>query len=322
VDEVGEELRRVLSEKKEALESRYGIHIYIGYDELGDFLGGRKSLNPQIYKRCYEFWTYLIMLESMEGLIRLGESYFYRKPRWKRDLHQRIYGSTFRGKSIWCEPYMPGYDPALILSQYDLSNEIRSLLEITQPTIHCIPDFIVFNEEYTRLYPFTQLTRMFVYYCPRCGGEVGGWNERCPSCGYSMLERMRGSWGSQLRRFPERRNIEWLVECKEKGITREDLSQFIWYILAYKVPSALIFQGSLDSLDQRDILENLEETLRTCVRQEELENLGEEFRTRIKVLDNFRIGDNDTCLHKIREELTIDSDCTNSNFVKVKKVRR
>ena len=71
-----------------------------------------------------------------------------------------------------------------------------------------------------------------------------------------MLERMRESRGSQLRRFPERRNIEWLVECKEKGITQEDLSQFIWYILAYKVPSALIFQGSLDSLDQRDILEN------------------------------------------------------------------
>jgi len=37
VDEVGEELRRVLSEKKEALESRYGIQIYIGYDGLRNF---------------------------------------------------------------------------------------------------------------------------------------------------------------------------------------------------------------------------------------------------------------------------------------------
>jgi hypothetical protein len=79
--------------------------------------------------------------------------------------------------------------------------------------------------------------------------------------------------------------VKFIVECKEGNPTEKDLSQALWYSLAYKKPLILVLQGEIDKEIEGVFREDLER----------IKELGQN----IEVIENFKIGRKRECMEKI-----------------------
>jgi len=294
--EKAEQIRTILKGEESYLKRKYNFEVAVygtkkkGYDSLWEFMHeGSSVLFPRkycykcgsrivktkkgiecpncytqyflksgVYKKAYEYWTFLMFLvHVLEGI----DLTHYEGQRWIRyqpcegGLDQEYAAVSFPNYSIFVEPALPDFNKEDLYQRYKL--KLGGTLLKTS-TAHVKPDFLILKGEYSEIGipPISQ-----------------GWFVESKKIEYQ-------------KRFSQiKPDIKWIVECKNEPVTEEDISQFLWYAIAYKSPTILISQLGLDKFKPtlEDVLEKLREEGIIC-----------------HVIENFKVGEKENCSNKIK----------------------
>ena len=212
-----------------------------------------------VYKKAHEYWTFLMILEYVLKELNLHpyekEEMLLYSPT-QGTLYSESALAAFTNYSIFVEPALCEYDKESLFQDY--KSKLGNIL-FKKPRSHIKPDFLILKgmHENIGIPPISQ--------------------------NWLKTEFIAKSQEEYIRIKPY---IKLIIECKNEKITQLDISQFIWYAIAYKSPIVLISQLELSHF--APILENAVETLNT-------EGLI------CKVIENFKIGEKEYCLNKIHD---------------------
>lgn len=252
------EVDREIIEEEKSVADELGINIKVygsgsqGYDRLYEYLYGTKGkLTKTVRKELYEYWVFLIFIRKLIGEFRFqGKETFSYQPTRGNDSQYPIV-KTPRG-SIFVEPCLTGYNENKILEEY--KGKLNFLSKTTSR--HVRPDFLITN-----------------FHTEKIPWGVWLWH----SAGLADEEKFYKEW----ERFSPQ--VKFIVECKEDNLKDNDLSQALWYCLAYKKPLILVLQGEIE---------------KEGVFREDIERI-KELGQNIEVIENFKIGRKRECMEKI-----------------------
>jgi len=256
-------LRNFIENQRRILEARTNRKIYIygsgrqGWGALSSFLNGfDDKITRAISKQAHECWVILILLEL---LLDKGdfftEDYVFVQPA-RGAPYQNDGRILLKEHTVWIEPWLPPYNKKKILQKY--GSKLRFLIN-TGETIHTTPDALLISGRFPSL-PF-------------------------PAFALHAFIEFEDIGEQKLLEFEQKvkPNIKWLIECKDQIPTHRDLAQFLFYVLAYKVPSLLILQTPLP-----------QKTFYNDVKL--LRNLG----FTVEVIENFKVGQRNLCLRNLK----------------------
>jgi len=304
--EEAEQIRKVLKEEESYFKQKYDFEVRVhgtkqqGYNSLWEFMDKGNSVlfprencykcgskivrkgkeiscsNPNcytqyfskrgIYKKAHEYWTFLMFLNYVLEEVDLTH---YEKKRWIRyepsqgdlgpDYASEYAAVSFPNYSIFVEPALPDYDKETLYQRYRL--KLSGML-VKSSTKHVKPDFLILRGEYSKIGipPIPQ-----------------DW----------LIEFKKVEYQREFNRI--KRDVKWVVECKNEPVTEEDISQFLWYAIAYRLPTVFISQFGLNKFKP-----TLENTL------EELKKEG----IICCIVENFKIGEKETDLSKVKRLLS------------------
>lgn len=292
-----EEARRTIKEEEKNIEVEIGLKIRVygsgsqGYNKLSDFLNEAfcsschessylrynpirniwecrscgsvilEKLTRTIRKQMHEYWTFLILTRVLtKGYKFKGQkTLFYQPTRGRDSQHPSLV--TPRG-AIFIEPCLSGYNEKEIVNRY--ANKMN-FLEETESR-HVRPDLLITN---------THAEIPWGVWLWHAGG----------------LADEKEFYRQWVNFSPE---VKFIVECKEETPTDKDLSQALWYSLAYRKPVLFILQEKIDQEKESLFGENMER----------IRESGQS----IKLVENFKIGHKRECMEKVEflEDLDIE----------------
>lgn len=253
-------VNREIIEEEKSVASELGITIKVygsgsqGYDRLYEYLYGTEGkLTKTIKKQLHEYWTFLIFIGKLRrGFTFIDSKTYSYQPARGNDSQYPVFG-TPRG-AIFVEPCLTGYKENKILDEYKGKLNFLSKAK----SRHVRPDFLI-----------TDLN------CKKIPWGCWLWH----SAGLADEEEFYREWEN----FSPQ--VKFIVECKEDNPTEKDLSQALWYSLAYKKPLILVLQGEIDKEKEGVFREDIEQ----------IKELGQN----IEVIENFKIGRKRECMEKI-----------------------
>ncbi|KXB02931.1 hypothetical protein AKJ45_03075 [candidate division MSBL1 archaeon SCGC-AAA261F19] len=233
------EIRSQIREEEHKIKGEFGISIEAygsgsqGYELLADCLnrnrywignevnaeevwiggwGGKRA--RLLRKQVHEYWTFLMMVEKLTVGYEFTDeksSFNYQPTRGNRRQYPIL--RTPRG-SLFVEPCLTGYRGEPILSEW--ADRLNLLKEPQSRNVR--PDFLLTS-----------------FHTERIPWGVWLWG----SGGLADEDVHEEMWEDFSA------EAECIIECKERTPTERDLSQVLWYSLAYGKPLLLLVQERL-----------------------------------------------------------------------------
>lgn len=270
------QIRNVIKKEEDRIEESLGISLQAygsgsqGYELLADCINdnsywmedGKKPAEEIWYensrrsrileKQVHEYWTFMMLVEALvSGKVYEGDETFFYQPTQGNRRQRPIIGMP-RGY-LFVEPCLTGYDDQAIRHRY--KERLNFLTELKSRNVR--PDMMLTDLD-TKKIPWGAWIWVSAGLVDREPAQERDWE-----------------------RFSD--GVKYIIECKDRKPRRKDLSQTLWYALAYRKPLLFIIQGQLDARTRRGFQKDINE-----------------LETKVRVIEGFKIGKRDSCQEKLR----------------------